>query len=80
MTDTEVLSPEHTKELEERKYSIICMFVPYVYLSYTCMGRPIRVYSYRIPTRVWDGLLSHMSICHYIAPAQPRLKASKLHA
>ena len=36
--------------------------VPYMYLSYTRMGCPIRVYSYRMPVSVWDGLLSHMSI------------------
>ena len=31
-------------------------------LSHTRMGRPICVYSYGTPIRVWDSILSHMSI------------------
>ena len=31
-------------------------------LAHTCMGRPICVYSYGAPIRVWDSILSHMSI------------------
>jgi len=45
--------------------------VPYAYLSPTCMGCPIHVYSNQIPICVWDDLLSHMSICLCIVPAQP---------
>ena len=31
-------------------------------LAHTRMGRPICVYSYGTPIRVWDNILSHMSI------------------
>ena len=31
-------------------------------LAHTCMGRPICIYSYGTPIRVWDNILSHMSI------------------
>ena len=31
-------------------------------LAHTRMGRPIRVYSYGTPIRVWDNILSHISI------------------
>ena len=39
-------------------YSAVVLFCP------ICVYRPIRVYSYGTPIRVWDNILSHMSMSY----------------
>ena len=33
--------------------------------AHTHMGRPIRIYSYGTPIRIWDNKLSHIGIAKY---------------
>ena len=48
---------------QAQTHHILIYVLPHMrILAHTRMGRPIRVYSYGTPIRIWDNILSHISI------------------